>query len=302
MTEIKFVPRDAEDREIMAELEKDGVKINAEVPEKKEEPAKPEEKKEEVVIPPKKDDDIIDPKVIEPSSIPEKKPRFVPAWQVAIMKQNHEKEVNTLKEQLKTVAPKPNDTPEVKEDKEAKITAMAEKYGRSPEEIKEILSLTDNSAVIKELTEKVSKIEPQVTKMSEKTDWEEEDRNFENKFEIDVVPLLKEEGILEANIPHIKKRLHKMAFSKAYMGVPTMKALYLGFPDEFQDLKKTGKPGVEGGRHSSPKGPAKKDLKDLTEGEAAATLSDEEFDEYCKLKDSKKRYTPLPVNSLKGKN
>jgi hypothetical protein len=317
MEKPKFVPRDEVDAEIQKELEAEGVKIDGE-PEKPAEegqpapkpPAKLPVKKEEEKKDDEEEEESDDEEEDEDEGVestpakPEKKPKFVESWKVGAMKREHAKAISDLNDKIKELSKKPDDTKKEAEDKDAALKATAEELGMDESALRKIVALTGGGNT-KELQDKIAALETQINSTKEKVDWEEENRQFGKDFDKKIMPILAEQGITEEKtISRIKKRLEKMAFSESFQGVPTIDGIYRGYPSYFADITKPGKAGVEAGSRGGAKS-NKKNFMDMTPDEVGIALekgeiTDEDFDKYCD-KNSKQRFKPMPVQSLKGR-
>ncbi len=248
--------------------------------EKPKEPAK--EPEAEPKTEEKKSDDIPQPR---------RDAKLIPAWQLEIERDKAAKRERDLLKQIEDakVAPEKKEDPApAAPDVKTRIDALVEEEGITETLAKKIIELEDAAKngvkIPPEITaaiESIKKADDQAAILAETT-------QFNGDFDKHILPLIKAEygnDIKPEIVDRIREDLKAKAYSTEYSKVPYT-TIYKG-EDQFRGVIAERKKGAEGGRGGSSA------AADLTSGEqvdltkplsddAVRTLSDKDFEVYCK--------------------
>jgi len=217
-----------EDIKTEEETEKEKKKEGAEE-EKEEEEEKKEEKEEQTTEEEEKEEEEEEEEEERGRRQKEARtPRLMPVWKYKIAEKEWlkkaketEKKIQELEATINELKKKPATT-EREEEIETAMEEFAEESGLDKETLEKLTGLIKKS-ILKEIPregglseeerEKLRKIEEAIT-------WSREDKLFEEEYNKDIVPLIKEMQIPEENERKIKKTLYNLAFTEEFSKLP----------------------------------------------------------------------------------
>lgn len=210
---IEGVAPNSDEAKALAELQAEGHEIEGQEP-KVPEPKVDEPKEEEKVEPAKPDGDEPD----GDEAKPDRTPRVVEAWKLKVAEDQKDKlakQVNDLEEKIKTLSVQKTDiTQTQKNDIQADIEALAAEAN------------VDKDFLQKFADTIISKVKPSddltktIEELKQKNELQQELGMFSDEFEKDVLPLLKDKNLSDAELSQIKSALQDLAFTETYARVP----------------------------------------------------------------------------------
>ena len=211
----------------LAELAKEGHEINSPQP-TVETPPKEEPKKEET---PKEEPKKEEPKT-EDKPFVERKPHMVETWKLRVAEEQKEsmaKELADLRSKVDELSKKGP----IEQEKKIELADDIENVIKKAEE-----AGTDGT-ILRELANSIiNKVKPAtevLSKLQEERELEKQLNSYEQEFETDVLPLIKEYNLSDDALSKIKTDLRNIAFSEIYAKVP-LKEIFKIKSDSF-DLK-----------------------------------------------------------------
>jgi hypothetical protein len=219
-------PVSDEAKQALAELQNEGhvvgehesVAGDGEVSES--EPHKPEKKEE---VKPKED-----PKSKEDEEKPEDKsgrtPSVVPAWKLKVAEDQHNRKVAELEDKIKELSEQKAPITKTQKDEIAdEIKALAEESGADPEFLTKFADAILKKAKPSEIEKTVQDL---ARESAEEKELEKQEAEYENEFDKDVAPIVKEKYQLsEPALSALKEKLKELAFTETYANVPLAKIL-----------------------------------------------------------------------------
>lgn len=290
--------------EILDEIEKESAQNSTskpeEKPDQKPDEGKPKDGDEKGKSDGKKPD--LDEDKGKSKSESRREVKLIPAFIHEIEKKKLNSRISELQSEVETLTKGNSNRPDDgkskdnhdEPDSEKEINEVAEKHGVSPELVKDMLALANkNGKLPSDVAEKLAEID----RLKNESSIKAEEQAFENDFSQKIVPLIKAEygdNVPAGVINQIKEDLKAKAYTPEYEKVP-FTVIYKG-EDNFRGLIAPEKKGVEGGRGGTfNKENAEKaggDQLDLTKplaDDVVRSLSDADFDTYCKNMESYER-------------
>jgi len=301
-------PVDAETREILEGLRKDGheVEIPGEVVEKKDEPAAPEkteEKKAEAEpekVEPKPEDQPDKKEDDGKASKEPKEPRYIPTWQHKIAEKNWEKEKSGLLDKIATLQTNPSGT-QSQEQKEAlgdiqsTIDKLVEERGYDEgvkdliaDVVKIVKAATPSGSLTAEQLEALNTFKSEAALLQTERLQAHQEKSFNEEFEEKVLPAIEREypGIPKETLNEIKLEVKSKAFSEEYAKTD-LAVIYKGM-DEFRGRYTAPRKGPEDARGGQGRDDGSIiDFDNVTE-EQFSKFTDEQKDAYFARTNSKK--------------
>lgn len=279
-----------ETQKILDEIETE--KAQAPTDPKPTEEVKPVEPKKEPVVEPKPEEKKLED--IKPE--PRRDTKLIPAWQLEIERDKTAKREKDLLEQIETLkgpaGKKPEDTVASPEDFAKRVSALVDDEGISETLAKRMIELEDiakNGVKIpKEITEAIEGMK----QAKDAASIVAETAQFNQDFDKQILPLIKAEYGDDTKpeiIERIREDLKAKAYSTEYSKVPYT-TIYKG-EDQFRGViaeKKKGAEGARGGSTAAQEnaGGDQIDLAKPLSDEVVASLSNADFEKYCKNMES----------------
>lgn len=299
-------PVDAETREILEDLRKDGheVEIPGEAVEKKDEPEapKPEEKKVETEpekVDPKPEDKPAKTEDGAPSK-DSKEPRYMPTWQHKVAEKTWEKEKSELLGTIETLKTNPSGT-QSQEQKEAlgdiqgTIDKLVEERGYDEgvkdliaDVVKIVKAATPSGSLTAEQLEALNTFKSEAALLQTERLQAHQEKSFNEEFEEKVLPAIEREypGIPKETLNEIKLEVKSKAFSEEYAKTD-LAVIYKGM-DEFRGRYTAPRKGPEDARGGQGRDDGSIiDFDNVTE-EQFSKFTDEQKDAYFARTNSKK--------------
>lgn len=274
-----------EDMKILKDLEADGHEVAGLTPAQNAEETKPEEESQEEApkeeepkqeAEPQKD---AQPDKKEPEKETEdRKPRYIPAWELKKQEKQWEAEKARLEAELEQA--RQAKTPAEAEDD---VDAIAKKYDLEPSVVKDLVEIAAKRALPPEFRAKLQEFE-EVSKATKAT---LEEQAFSKDFASQVEPLVRAEypDISDDALAKIREDIKSHAYSKDFLTTP-LHVIYKGV-DSFRGRVQPKTKTVEGKRG----GEGRTDVVDfdsLTEDQVQ-NLSGEDFIKYSEYQARKER-------------
>jgi len=277
-------------KEVLDEMEKDGIKVPKAEPEKEEEKKEPEkeepkkEEKEEEKEEKEEEKEEEEPELLNP-------PKFVQPWELKRLEKNLTKQLGEIAEQLKGISSKPagEERKEELSDKIAEIKKIAEDVGLDPEPLAKVAEAILKATRNPELEERLEKSEE---KEKAREYWEKQNELFGKEFDkTKELDEFKEDfgKLTAAETQELKQKLNKLAFGK-YQSYSIRDILVLKRDELLPGKRKTAESGRGGAQRS--KGSIDLSGKTVLSDEEQRNLTDEEFDVYS-TNLAKEHKTPL---------